>query len=325
MTEPNVLPDLATADGASVASAPRRSRAWIVVLIVVIALVLCISCAVSGFLLFRTTEGTGTTGASPFGSMGGSQIGIVHLEGAISGTGGATPAAFHRDFDAALKSPAVKAIVLRVDSPGGTVAASQEMAEYVKRAEKPVVVSVGDLCASGGYMVASQADRIVALPGSNVGSIGVIMTVPNASEALSKLGIEMQVITSGENKDTGSMFRPLREDEIDMFRGEIDDIYAQFVGIVAEGRGMSEADVREIATGRTYLGDRALELGLVDEMGTLQDALQTAADLAGLEDGWTTRTFKPSPDLFTMLMRGGIFSPMSSLLSIPSEPAPQLR
>lgn len=324
MTDPSVLPDLATAQGAGT-SAPRRSRAWIVVLIVVVALVFCTACAVSGLLMFRSTDGTGGSGATPFGGMGGSQIGIVHLEGAISGTGGATPAAFHRDFDAALKSPSVKAIVLRVDSPGGTVAASQEMAEYVKRAEKPVVVSVGDLCASGGYMVASQADRIVALPGSNVGSIGVIMTVPNASEALSKLGIEMQVITSGENKDTGSMFRPLREDEIDMFRGEIDDIYAQFVSIVAEGRGMSEADVREIATGRTYLGDRALELGLVDELGTLQDALQSAADLAGLEDGWTTRTFKPSPDLFTMLMQGGIFSPMSSLLSLPGDPAPQLR
>lgn len=332
MPDSSKLPDLPSESGAVTPVTPtvepaahpeepqpiNRRRFWIAAAVVV-AVFTCIACGVLGTVLYRS-GGSGTGG----GMFGGSQIAVVYLEGAISGTSGVTPEKFYKDFNAAVENPSIGAIVIRVESPGGTVAASQEMAEYVKRAEKPVVVSVGDLCASGGYMVASQADRIVAMPGSSVGSIGVIMTLPNVQEALGKLGIEMQVITSGENKDTGSMFRPLREDEVDLFRGELEDIYAQFIEMVAEGRGMTEDDVREIATGRTYLGDRALDLGLVDEIGTLQDAGQVAADLAGIEGDWSFRPYRQSPDLFSALIGSGLFSSLAPLQGI-ENPTPQLR
>lgn len=307
---------------AASASTPptRRSRAWILIAVVV-ALVLCIGCAVAGLLAFRS-GGESTT----FGSFGQPTVGLVYLNGAIAGSGGVTPESFHRQFDAADKDPSVEAIVIRVESPGGTVAASQEIAAYVAAASKPVVVSVGDLCASGGYMVASQADRIVAMPGSSVGSIGVIMSIPNAEEALDKLGIEMQVITSGEHKDSGSVFRPLRDDERDIFQGEVDDIYEQFVTTVSEGRGMSADEVRRIATGRTYLGDQALEMGLIDDIGTLQDAGRIASELAGSEGEYRFRRFQQSPDLLTTLLSSGVLSPWGVLGDTARQaPAPQLR
>lgn len=155
----------------------------------------------------------------------------------------------------------------------------------VKRAnlEKPVVASIGDMGASGAYMVASQCESIVAAPGSSVGSIGVIMSIPNIESLLETVGVEFTVLTTGEFKDTGSMYRSVTPTEAAMLEGQMQIVYNQFIADVAEGRGMAEDDVRELATGWVWLGSEAQELGLVDELGNYDDAIALAADLGGIE------------------------------------------
>ena len=154
--------------------------------------------------------------------------------------------------------------MLRVNSPGGTVAASEEISAYVKAAKKPVVVSVGDVDASGAYMVSSQADTIIALPGSAVGSIGVITEIPNVNGLLEKLGIEFVTITAGEYKGAGSPFEALTATETALIQTSVDEVYAQFIDIVAEGRDMERSEVESLATGWAWNGSEAKKLGLVD-------------------------------------------------------------
>ena len=222
------------------------------------------------------------------GMVLGNGIAVIPIDGAIAGTGSAaggiiTPEAFLDKLDQAEEDPDVKAIVLRVDSPGGTVAASEEIAEYVKAASKPVVVSVGDVDASGAYMVSAQADTIIALPGSAVGSIGVITEIPNVDGLLNKLGIEFVTITAGKYKDTGSPFRALTATETALIQGSVDEVYEQFITYVADGREMPRSEVESLATGWAWNGSQAKELGLVDELGTYEDALEAAAKLGGIE------------------------------------------
>jgi protease-4 len=217
-------------------------------------------------------------------------IALIRIEGVISGTsgsygGGTTPEYVLDQISDAVDDDAVKAIVLRIDSPGGTVAASQEITLAVRRAAevKPVVASIGDIGASGAYMVASQCTEIVASPGSSVGSIGVIMEVLNLEGLLEKLGVEFTVLTKGEFKDVGSSYREMTDDEKAMLEGTMTRAYDQFIADVALGRGMSEAEVRELATGWVWLGEEALELGLVDRLGNYDDAIDAAAELGGIE------------------------------------------
>ena len=223
-------------------------------------------------------------------AMASGDIALIRIEGVISGTsgsygGGTTPEYVLDQISDALDDDAVKAIVLRIDSPGGTVAASQEITLAVRRAAevKPVVASIGDIGASGAYMVASQCTEIVASPGSAVGSIGVIMEVLNLEGLLEKLGVEFTVLTKGEFKDVGSSYREMTEAEAAMLEGTITRAYDQFIADVALGRGMTEADVRELATGWVWLGEEALELGLVDRLGNYDDAIDAAAELGGIE------------------------------------------
>ncbi len=180
----------------------------------------------------------------------------------------------------------VRAVVLRIDSPGGGVAAAQEMFEAVRKframSRKKVVVSMASVAASGGYYVASAADRIYANAGTVTGSIGVIAEWYNYGDLLKWAKLQDIIFKSGEFKDSGSPTRPLTDAEKVYFQGLIDNMYGQFVGDVAAARRMKEADVRKLADGRVFTGQEAKANGLVDEIGTLQDAEAAAAKMAGI-------------------------------------------
>jgi protease-4 len=179
----------------------------------------------------------------------------------------------------------IKALVLRVDSPGGGVGPSQEIYDEVLALDelKPVVVSMGSVAASGGYYVAAAAREIVANPGTITGSIGVIMEFANFQELLKKIGLSSVVVKSGTYKDIGSPTRDMSAAEREILQNLIDDVHNQFVTSVAAGRELDEQAVRSIADGRIFSGRRAMELGLVDRMGNLQVAIDRAAELADLD------------------------------------------
>ncbi len=216
---------------------------------------------------------------------------LIKLEGVISGSSSVsilgssiiTPEYIIEQFNEAEKNPNVKAILIRVNSGGGSAAASQEIYEELKKVTKPVVVSVGDICASGAYYISCAADKIVANKTSSVGSIGVILQIPNLEELYKKLGIKYTTIKQGKYKDVGSTDRPLTAEEEELFKQQTFKIYDQFIKDVSQSRKISEAKVREIATGWVYLGTEAKELGLVDEIGTYKDAEKIAAQLGGIK------------------------------------------
>ncbi|MEW6584782.1 MAG: signal peptide peptidase SppA [Nitrospirota bacterium] len=184
-----------------------------------------------------------------------------------------------------LKDPSIKAIVLRVDSPGGAVAPSQEIYEEVRKAvaKKKIVVSMGSVAASGGYYISAPASRIFANPGTLTGSIGVIMEIPNIEGLMNKIGIKTEVIKSGKHKDIASMFRGVGKEEKEILQNVLDNVHEQFITAVAEGRKMLREDVKKIADGRIFTGEQALKAGLVDELGNLDDAIKSAASLAGIK------------------------------------------
>ena len=181
----------------------------------------------------------------------------------------------------------VKAIVLRVDTPGGTVVAAQELHGELMRLRagsgKKIVVSMGDLAASGGYYVACAADRVFASPGTLTGSIGVIMQFPNYQGLFGKIGLGTNTIKSGEFKDVGNGAREMSDRDRRLLQGLVDDVYSQFVDAVAAGRRMSPEQVRPLADGRVFSGRQAQQLGLIDELGDLDAAIAAAGKLAGIE------------------------------------------
>lgn len=183
------------------------------------------------------------------------------------------------------KDSSIKAIILRIDSPGGAVAPSQEIYEEVRKAatKKPIVVSMGSVAASGGYYIASPATRIIANPGTLTGSIGVIMEIPNIEGLMNKVGIKTEVIKSGRHKDIASVFRGRSKEEREILQAVLNDVHEQFITAVAEGRKMLPDDVRKVADGRIFTGKQALKIGLVDELGNLEDAIKVASRLAGVQ------------------------------------------
>jgi protease-4 len=184
-----------------------------------------------------------------------------------------------------VKDPSIKAIVLRIDSPGGAVAPSQEIYEEIRKAvtKKKIVVSMGSVAASGGYYIAAPATRIVANPGTLTGSIGVIMEIPNVEGLMNKIGVKTEVIKSGRHKDIASVFRGIKKEEREILQGVLDNVHEQFIKAVAEGRKMLIEDVQRIADGRVFTGEQALKAGLVDEIGNLEDAVKAAAKLTGIK------------------------------------------
>jgi len=179
----------------------------------------------------------------------------------------------------------IKAIILRIDSPGGGVGPSQEIYSETRRTSrtKKVVASLGSVAASGGYYVASAADSIVANPGTLTGSIGVLMEFVRFEELLKKIGVEMQVIKSGEFKDIGSPNRKMTDEEKEMLSTLLEDIRNQFVTAVSQGRNMPEEAVLELADGRIFSGRQAKKLGLVDSLGNFRDAVSVAKRLAHIK------------------------------------------
>ena len=221
----------------------------------------------------------------------GDKIAVIPLSGAITAGGSSlfygsaiTPGLVREQLNRAEKDITVKAIVLRIESPGGVVAPCQEILVEIEKVKqtKPVVVSMGNTAASGGYYISAKADKIVALPGTLTGSIGVISQIPNVKGLYDKLGIEMQTFKGGKYKDMYSGFRELTPEEKEIMQQMVDNYYEQFVEVVAEGRGLSKEQVRSLATGQLYTGAEAKELGLVDELGGLDTAIDLAAELAGV-------------------------------------------
>src|SRR5512145_896217 len=185
------------------------------------------------------------------------------------------------------ENPSVKAIVLRIDSPGGGVVPSQEIYDAVQRVRnkhnKAVIASMGTVAASGGYYIAAATDRILANPGTLTGSIGVIMEMANIEGLLKKIGVEGVVVKSGRYKDVGSPLRKMSDEEQALLQSVMDDVHKQFIEAVAEGRGLDVAAVQALADGRIFTGRQAKDSKLVDELGDLEAAIRLAADVAGIE------------------------------------------
>ncbi|MCJ7663226.1 MAG: signal peptide peptidase SppA, partial [Desulfobacterales bacterium] len=210
----------------------------------------------------------------------GAKVGVVEITGVISDSSEVI-----RGIRYLADDGGVKAIVLRIDSPGGGGGASQEIYQEVIKARgaKPVVASFGGVAASGGYYVACGADKIVANPGTITGSIGVVMQFANLEELLKKIGYKGYVIKSGTHKDIGSPFREMTPEEKELLQGVIDTVHQQFIKAVAEGRKLPIEKVTAIADGRIFAGEQAKALGLVDELGNLEDTIQIAATMAGIK------------------------------------------
>jgi len=205
------------------------------------------------------------------------------------------------------KDKAVKAIILRINSPGGRVAPAQEIYREVRKtlSSKNVLVSMGDVAASGGYYIAAAADKIVANPGTMVGSIGVIMEFLQVQDLLQKAGVGFEVLKSGEFKDIGSPHREMTPRERLLLQDLIQDILNQFVNAVAEGRALPVDKVKEIADGRIFTGAKGKELGLVDELGNFEDTVDLAKDSLGIT-GEVTLVYpeKEKPGLLDLLVEG---------------------
>lgn len=219
--------------------------------------------------------------STPLQMVGSDKIALVKLEGLMI-----TADSVVEELNDYAEDSSIKAIVLRIDSPGGGVVVSQEIYNAVRNARKEgkkVVASMGTVAASGGYYVAAAADRIVANPGTLTGSIGVKMEFANIEKLLEKIGVKGMVVKAGEYKDVGSPFREMSEQEKKLLQDVIDDVHSQFITAIAEGRNLQEAEVRAIADGRIFTGRQALDLKLVDQLGDLSDSIKVAGELVGIK------------------------------------------
>jgi protease-4 len=208
------------------------------------------------------------------------RIGIVEVRGAIT-----SPMDTLKAIKKFRKDENIKAIVLRVESPGGGIGPSQEIFRELRRTitEKPVVTSMGGVAASGGYYIAAETSQIVASPGTLTGSIGVISYFPNLQELFDKVGFATTIIKSGQFKDVGNPGRPMTPEEKKLLQETIDEAHRQFVADEALGRNLPEEKVRPLAAGRIIMGQTAMELGLVDEMGNFEDAVNAATRLGKIQ------------------------------------------
>ena len=212
----------------------------------------------------------------PFGD----KVAIVEVDGIIT-----EPDTINKQIKEYGERDDVKAIVIRINSPGGGVGPSQEVYKEVKKvsAKKKVVASMGAVAASGGYYIAAAANKIIANPGTITGSIGVIMEFANAEELLKKIGFKGYVIKSGEYKDIGSPLRDMKDNEKRLLQDVIDDVHKQFIDVVVENRKLKVNVVKSFADGRIFSGQQAKAIGLVDELGNFQDAIDTAASMANIK------------------------------------------
>lgn len=276
------------------------SRPWKIILAVA-ALVL------AGMCSCMVIAGAASVAATSL--VGGERVGVVRVEGVIAtGTGtslggsAATDTRVIADLERAAADSSIAAVVLLIDSPGGAVYASDRIYSAVAAMDKPVVAYLGETAASGGYYIACGADRIVAHPTTLTGSIGVIMQTFDASGLLERIGVRIETIRSAEHKDMGSYSRPLTDEERVILQEVVDESYARFVDIVADARALPREEVLEVADGRVFTGSMAVEYGLVDSTGDLEDAVRLAGSLAGLEGTPETVELTSGPTLWESLM-----------------------
>lgn len=211
---------------------------------------------------------------------GGPRVAVVEIEGIILDGDHVV-----RELLDYADNPAVKAVVVRVNSPGGVVAPTQEIynaVQRVRKAGKPVVASFGAVAASGGYYVGAATNRIFANPGTLTGSIGVVMQMANVEGLLKKVGVEYVVVKAGAYKDVGNFARTMTPEERRILQALLDDVHGQFIAAVAQGRGLEESAVRAVADGRIYSGAQAKNLKLVDELGGFEEAVEAAGKLGGI-------------------------------------------
>jgi len=228
------------------------------------------------FLLFIAVR---AGGSSEISSSGVDRVGVVEVTGTITDSKKTV-----KELETFGKDSHIKAVVVRVDSPGGAVAPSQEIYAAMRklREKKKVVVSMGSTCASGGFYIASAADKVFANPGTLTGSIGVIFQIPNVQGLMKWAGVEMNTVTAGKLKDIGSMYREMRPEERELLINMLEDVHQQFIAAVAEGRGLKPDEVKPYADGRVFSGRQAKEWKLVDELGGMQDAVAAAGKLGGI-------------------------------------------
>jgi protease-4 len=251
---------------------PSRGRTLAVALGVLAGVVLLFFGTV--WVLMSVLEGGGLPG--------GPRVAVVELEGIILDS-----EEMVRELKEHLENPAVRAVVIRVNSPGGVVGPTQEIYTAIRRfraAGKPVVASLGSVAASGGYYVAAAADRVYANPGTLTGSIGVVMQLASLEGLLKKVGVDYVVVKSGQYKDIGNFARPMTPNERRILQTLLDDVHSQFVAAVVEGRKLPRTEVLGFADGRIVSGQQAKSLGMVDALGGLEDAIAEAAKLAGLPE-----------------------------------------
>jgi protease-4 len=241
---------------------------------------------VLAFAIALVRAGSGRSSLLP----GGTVVAVVPLEGEIDASD-----RFVETLQDLEENDRVGAVVVRINSPGGAVAPSQEMYAAIRRlvTTKPVVASLGAVAASGGYYVASAADVVVASPGTLTGSIGVILSLTNVRGLMDKLGVEATIVTAGKWKDTGSPFRAVTPEERTMLQQMADQVHTQFIDAVAAGRKLDPARAREVGTGRIYTGEEAQQLGLVDELGGLETAVTIAGTRAGITGKPVVEHFSP--------------------------------
>jgi protease-4 len=243
---------------------------------------------------------------------GSDKISVLRVAGTIAseapvplGAATASPETLRNQLRQAAKDRRVRAVVLEVDSPGGGVVPTDQMHESIQdfkeETGKPVVVSMGTTAASGGYYIATAADRIFANENTLTGSLGVIFSYLNFTEAAEEYGIEQEVVKSGPFKDIGSPTREPTEEELEILQAYVDEGYDQFVQVIVEGRDLPEEEVRELADGRVYSGQQAETLGLVDELGDLDRAAEASRELAGVEEATVVRYQRQSPGLVGLL------------------------
>ena len=225
----------------------------------------------------------------------GEKVAVIYIEGPIMGgtsreslmgSGHCNTDVVIKQIRSAKDDLSVKAVVLRINSPGGSAPASQEITEEIiklKNSGKPVVASMGDTAASGAYWIASASDKIYANPATLTGSIGVYISSANLEELYQKIGYKPEIFKSGPYKDILSSDRPITPEERAIIQSMIEDIYSQFIDVIAQGRNFDYEKAKSLADGRIYTGRQAKEVGLVDELGNMYDAIDGAAQLAGIK------------------------------------------
>lgn len=275
----------------------QTSRSWnpLVVVLSLSALFFVIFVAIAMTVFLIKNKGGGNhSSARLFSSQA---IGVVELTGVIMDSKKTIKAL--KQFD---QDQQVKGVVLRINSPGGSVAPSQEIYDAVKKFKKPLVVSMGSVAASGGFYVACAAKKVYANPGTITGSIGVIMQFANLSKLYEWAKVKRYALTTGRYKDSGAEYREMQEDEKKLLQGMIDDVLDQFKGAVKEGRKLTSSQLDAVADGRVFSGSQAKALKLVDELGGFQDAIDAVAQEANIKgEPKLVYPAKPKRSLFDLI------------------------